>query len=64
MVVREDADLGTVYIVPIPEPVEDVEVDISESWPDWRCDWCSTAQPHVEFACGFCGRVREDLDAL
>lgn len=64
MVVREDADLGCVVIVPLPEEPEYVEVDISESWPQWRCDFCSTAQPGREFACGYCGRVREDIDSL
>lgn len=59
--VPEDAADGCRLIA--PEPIEATEVDISESWPDWHCE-CGTLNAGREFACGYCGTVREDIDAL
>lgn len=41
-----------------------VFVPMEETWPDWHCDWCSQRMSGHEFACGYCGNVRDDIDGL
>lgn len=46
------------------EPYEDAldfAVRIEDVKPTWHCDSCSTLNGHLEFACGYCGSVREDV---
>lgn len=48
---REDADEGGMSFVPL-----------EETWPEWQCEECHQRWPGIEIACGFCGRLREDID--
>lgn len=51
--VREDADEGGLVYVPL-----------EETWPDWHCEHCNQLMAGREFACGYCGHVRADIDQL
>ena len=55
----EDADDGSGLCV-----ADDVEeLPMSATWPPWTCGECGQHWPGVEFACGYCGATREDIDS-
>ncbi len=58
--VNEDAADGCMLSVPV---ALDAAVYWDEALPPWRCEECGQRWPGDEFACGYCGTVREDVDA-
>ena len=70
--VAEDADEPTVlsqwYEPPPAEPLDwhedalDHAVRFADIRPDWHCDSCGQRVEGREFACGYCGDTRTDID--
>ena len=72
MAVPENADEGSVLRVPcntdragnMPEEAYedalDHTVEVRDPVADWRCRNCAQKWPAEEFACGYCGRERDD----